>query len=100
MVSLELPDTIPNQIGGVSRPADDGRTFAKVDPATGQLICRVAQSSRDDVERAVSAAKKAQPAWAELTVVKRGDILREIAISMRAHRTAIRMFLSPHRHTT
>ena len=45
MVSLELPDIIPNQIGGADRPAEDGRTFAKVDPATGQLICRVAQSS-------------------------------------------------------
>ena len=89
MVSLTLPDIVPNQIGGVDRPADDGRSFAKVDPATGRLICRVAQSSRDDVERAVAAAKKAQPAWAELTVVKRGDILREIAILIRTHRAAI-----------
>jgi len=89
MVSLELPDIIPNQVGGVDRPAHDGRTFAKVDPATGKLLCRVAQSSADDVERAVAVARKAQPAWAELTVVKRGDILREIAILMRAHRAAI-----------
>jgi len=89
VVSLELPDIIPNQIGGVDRPAHDGRTFAKVDPATGTLLCRVAQSSADDVERAVAAAKGAQPAWADLTVVKRGDILREIAILMRAHRTTI-----------
>jgi aldehyde dehydrogenase (NAD+) len=88
-MNLELPDIIPNQIGGVDRPADDGRTFAKVDPATGALICRVAQSNRDDVERAVAVAKQAQPAWADLTVVKRGDILREIAILMRAHRATI-----------
>jgi alpha-ketoglutaric semialdehyde dehydrogenase len=88
-MNLELPDIIPNQIGGVDRPAHDGRTFAKLDPATGTLICRVAQSSSDDVERAVAAAKQAQPAWAELTVVKRGDILREIAILMRTHRAAI-----------
>jgi len=89
VVSLDLPDIIPNQIGGVDRPAHDGRTFAKVDPATGKLLCRVAQSSADDVERAVAAAKTAQPAWADLTVVKRGDILREIAILMRAHRATI-----------
>jgi len=86
---LELPATIPNAIGGMEAPALDGRTFAKVDPATGALLCRVAQSSADDVERAVAAARKAQPAWAELTVVKRGDILRELAILMRAHRTTI-----------
>jgi acyl-CoA reductase-like NAD-dependent aldehyde dehydrogenase len=94
VVSLELPDSIPNQIGGVDRPAHDGRTFAKVDPATGQLICRVAQSSADDVERAVTVAKRAQPAWADLTVVKRGDILREIAILMRAHRATIAELVS------
>jgi len=88
-MNLDLPDIIPNQIGGLDRPAHDGRTFAKIDPATGTLLCRVAQSSADDVERAVAAAKKAQPAWAELTVVKRGDILREIAILMRTHRAAI-----------
>jgi len=88
-MNLELPDIIPNQIGGIDRPAEDGRTFAKVDPATGTLLCRVAQSNADDVERAVAAAKKAQPAWADLTVVKRGDILREIAILMRAHRATI-----------
>ena len=89
MVSLELPDLIPNQIGGADRPAHDGRTFAKVDPATGTLLCRVAQSNADDVERAVAAAREAQPAWADLTVVKRGDILREIAILMRTHRATI-----------
>ena len=94
MVSLELPDIIPNQIGGVDRPALDSRTFAKVDPATGKLLCRVAQSSSDDVERAVAAARKAQPAWAELTVVKRGDILREIAILMRTHRATLAELVS------
>jgi len=63
-MNLDLPDIIPNQIGGLDRPAHDGRTFAKIDPATGTLLCRVAQSSADDVERAVAAAKRAQPAWA------------------------------------
>jgi aldehyde dehydrogenase (NAD+) len=37
----------------------------------------------------VEAAKAAQPAWAALTPVRRGDILRETAILMRAHREAI-----------
>jgi aldehyde dehydrogenase (NAD+) len=41
------------------------------------------------VELAVTKAKAAQPAWAALTVVKRGDILRQIALLMREHRDAI-----------
>ena len=31
-----LPSLIPNQIGGLDAGAVDGRTFSKVDPATGQ----------------------------------------------------------------
>ena len=84
-----IPEVIPNQIGlQDARPAD-GRTFAKLDPATGREICQVARSSAADVAVAVKAAKQAQPAWAALTVVKRGDILRQIAMLMREHRDAI-----------
>ena len=86
---LTIPATIPNLVSGVDTLAVDGRTFAKVDPATGREICRVARSSVADVETAVQAAKRAQPAWAALTVVKRGDILRQVALLMRERRDAI-----------
>ncbi len=90
MVSLTaIPAAIPNQIGGQDAPAHDGRTFSKVNPATGAPICEVARSGAADVARAVSLALKAQPAWAATTVVKRGDILRQIALLMREHRSAI-----------
>jgi alpha-ketoglutaric semialdehyde dehydrogenase len=84
-----IPATIPNQIAGQDAASSDGRTFDKVDPATGATICRVARSTAADVTRAVALATSAQPAWAALTVVKRGDILRQIAILMQQHRTAI-----------
>jgi alpha-ketoglutaric semialdehyde dehydrogenase len=84
-----IPAVVPNQIAGQDAASSDGRTFDKVDPATGATICRVARSTAADVTRAVALAKAAQPAWAALTVVKRGDILRQIAILMQQHRTAI-----------
>jgi len=83
-----IPSVIPNQ-GAGDRLAADGRTFTKVDPATGKAICEVARSSRADVEATIARAKAAQPAWASLTVVKRGDILRQIAQLMQQHREAI-----------
>ena len=83
------PAVIPNQIGGHDARAHDARTFAKVDPATGRDICQVARSSAADVHAAVEIAKTAQPAWAAMTVVRRGEILRQIAILMRTHRDAI-----------
>ena len=84
-----IPSVIPNCVGGRDVRASDGRTFAKMDPATGRELCQVARSGAADVALAVDLAKKAQPAWAAMTVVKRGDILRQIALLMREHRSAI-----------
>jgi aldehyde dehydrogenase (NAD+) len=84
-----IPEIVPNQIGGADAGAADGRTFAKLDPATGAVICQVSRSTRADVDRAVAAAKAAQPAWAAATVVRRGDILRQIALLMREHRAVL-----------
>lgn len=84
-----VPSVVPNHFGSQDAGASDGRTFAKIDPATGRAICQVARSTAADVQRAVEIARKAQPAWAATTVVKRGDILRQLALLMREHRTDI-----------
>ena len=84
-----VPSVVLNQVGSDLVPSSDGRTFTKKDPATGRVMCEVARSSAADVELAVAKAKAAQPAWAALTVVKRGDILRNIALLLREHRDAI-----------
>ena len=84
-----VPSVILNQVGSDLMPALDGRTFTKKDPATGRAICEVARSSAADVELAVAKARASQPAWGAMTVVKRGDILRNIALLMRERRDAI-----------
>jgi aldehyde dehydrogenase (NAD+) len=84
-----VPSVVPNQIAGQDARASDGRTFAKVDPATGVVLCQVARSGQADVQRAVELALAAQPAWAATTVVKRGEILRQVALLMRDNREAI-----------
>lgn len=86
---LPIPSTIPNHIGNQPAPASDGRTFIKRDPATGETLCQVARSSAADVRHAVEIARKAQPDWAAATVVRRGDILRQIALLMRERRDLI-----------
>src|SRR5687767_12334786 len=84
-----IPSVIPNQIGGEDARASDGRTFPKVDPATGRVICQVARSSAGDIAGAVACAKSAQPAWADTTPVRRGEILRQLTLLMRERREAI-----------
>jgi acyl-CoA reductase-like NAD-dependent aldehyde dehydrogenase len=87
--TLACPALVPNQVAGRDTTAGLGRTFVKVDPANGREICQVARSSREDVDIAVRLAKHVQPAWAATTVVKRGEILRRIAILMQERRDAI-----------
>src|SRR5439155_6398147 len=39
-----------------------------------------------DIEKAVNAARQAQSKWAGFTPVKRGELLREIALAMKARK--------------
>ena len=82
----EAPETIPNVIGGELRLAVTGQTFEKLRPADGTLLCRAARSGKADVDDAVSAARHAQPGWAERSAVERGHLVREIALALRERR--------------
>jgi len=83
MATTLIPPEILNVIDGRECPADGGETFPKLNPASGERLCDVARSRASDIRRAVDAATRAQPSWAELTVVRRGDLLREAALLMR-----------------
>jgi aldehyde dehydrogenase (NAD+) len=52
-------------IGGRFGPAG-AETFPTINPATGQELARVTQGTADDVDRAVAAARAAQPGWQAL----------------------------------
>lgn len=45
-------------IDGKWVPAASGETFPNLDPRTGETICHVAEAGKEDVDRAVAAAKK------------------------------------------
>lgn len=47
-----------------------------VNPANEEIVAEVPVASHEDIQRALEAAKAAQPAWARLTGVERGKILR------------------------
>lgn len=77
---------IPNLIDGRLAPAASGEWLEKRRPTDGSVLCRLARSGAADVDRAVAGAAAAQPAWAERTAVARGDVLRELALLVRARR--------------
>jgi alpha-ketoglutaric semialdehyde dehydrogenase len=85
----QYPHETPNWINGVERTAASGDVFDKVRPADGRLMCRVSRSRLDDARLAVDAACRAQPAWAELPPVKRGEVLHEVVLGMMNARAEI-----------
>ena len=64
-------------IGGKWVPGSGG-TFEVKSPHSRALIANVSRSTPEDVDRAVAAARAAQPAWAALPVIERAKILRRI----------------------
>src|SRR5438270_1966714 len=72
---------------GSDRPeAADGRTFATLDPATGNEIAHVAHAGAEDVARAVAAAREAFAAgpWASLPAAGRERLMLDLAAAIEA----------------
>ena len=67
-------------IDNQSVAADSNQFFADIDPATGQTIAEVSEASADDVDRAVSAAKRASRGpWATMGAPARAALLERVA---------------------
>ena len=62
-----------------------GRTIEVLNPATDKPIAAVPDGGAADVERAVAAAKRAQPAWERLPAIQRAKFLWDIAARIRAN---------------
>ena len=67
--------------------AASGKTFPSYDPATGEVLAQVAEGDREDVERAVRAARRAFESgpWPALTPSQRGRLLWKLADLLEAH---------------
>jgi hypothetical protein len=73
-------------IGDERLDAADGRTFATLDPATGQPIAEVAHAGPDDVDAAVRAARTAfEGPWTRLPAAERGRLLGRLAALVDEH---------------
>ncbi len=76
---------VRNRIGGELRPAGDGATFERRDPADRRRVVSVApESSADDVAFAVDAALGASGAWRRTTPTQRADLLGAAARALAA----------------
>lgn len=84
---LALADALSGHhlIGGELVPAASGKMFDVVNPATGAVVGQAAQGDEQDVERAVSAAKKVQESWSAMPARERGKLVVECGRVLSAH---------------
>ncbi|KAM9318935.1 retinaldehyde dehydrogenase 3 isoform 2-T2 [Pholidichthys leucotaenia] len=92
-----LPRPVPLQdiahtkifINNEWRSSSTGKTFCTFNPATGASICRVEEGDKEDVDRAVEAARTAQQRgslWRTMEASRRGRLLHRLADLMERDR--------------
>jgi aldehyde dehydrogenase (NAD+) len=74
-------------IGGKWVDAVSGKTFETINPATGEVICRVAEGDKADIDKAVKAARKAFESgpWPKMNASDRGRLLNKLADAIEAN---------------
>ena len=67
-------------IDGKWVPAESGKTFPVINPATGEVIARVAEGDKADVDKAVKAARRAFESgpWPSMSPSARGRLIHRI----------------------
>jgi aldehyde dehydrogenase (NAD+) len=68
-------------------PSESGKTFATVDPSTGEEICKIAEADKADVDKAVGAARTAfeKGAWRKMAASERGNLIHRLADLIEQH---------------
>src|SRR5262245_49871583 len=71
----------PLFIGGKFVDGSSNKTFAAINPATGEALCQVAEADKADVDAAVKAARKALESgpWKTMDAAERGRLLFKLA---------------------
>src|SRR3954468_1870717 len=66
--------------------AASGKTFETYNPATGEVLATVAEGDREDVDRAVRAARVAfEGAWSKVTPSERGKMIWRLGDLIEKH---------------
>jgi gamma-glutamyl-gamma-aminobutyraldehyde dehydrogenase len=83
-------------IDGQYRPALSGKTFATINPATGQAIAQIAACDAEDVDVAVSSARRAfeSGVWSRRAPAERKQVLLKLAQLMMEHREELALLES------
>lgn len=81
-------------INGVWRAASDGRTIAVRNPATEEVIGKVAHASRDDLDAALEAAERGFQTWKNTSAYDRSKVMRKAAALLRERAEGIAVLMT------
>ena len=75
-------------IGGKWVNSVSGKTFDTINPATSEVICKVAEGDKADIDLAVKAARDAFETgpWARMNASGRGRLLNKLADAIESHK--------------
>ena len=85
---------VGHHIGGRLVAGRSGRQQAVYNPSTGRVARQVALASADEVGAAVAAAAAAQPAWGELSPIRRARVLNAFLQLLNQHRDTLAAVIS------
>jgi acyl-CoA reductase-like NAD-dependent aldehyde dehydrogenase len=83
-----------NYINGEWQASSSGKYLPNINPATGGFLGEITQSTPEDVERAVQAAKQAQKQWALVPAPKRAEVLYEVGRLLKEHKEHLAITLT------
>jgi aldehyde dehydrogenase (NAD+) len=74
-------------INGKWIDSSSGKTFPTINPATGEIITHVAEADAPDVDKAVTAARRAfeKSTWSKMSASNRGRLINKLADLIEEH---------------
>ena len=81
-------------IGGKWRAAKDGRTLDVINPATEEVIGKIAHAGQTDLDEALDAAQKGFAVWRKVPAVERSKLMRKAAALLRERAESIATILT------
>lgn len=85
---------IVNYINGEWCESSTGKFTSVVNPANGQVLAEVTQSTKEDVDRAVQAAKNAQKSWRLVPAPERAEFLYKVGYLLKERKEEIAQILT------
>ncbi|PQZ67681.1 aldehyde dehydrogenase [Achromobacter sp. MYb9] len=73
-----------NYIDGAFRTARSDASISVLNPATEEVIGQVPDSTNEDIDDAVGAARRAQPSWEKRPAIERAGYLKAVAAGIRS----------------